>query len=63
MRGPAVAGARPSVFLASSAEVEGVSGTFFNSKGVPIKSTKSSYDEGIARRLWQVSSELTHLAA
>jgi retinol dehydrogenase-14 len=63
MRGPAVAGARPSVFLASSAEVEGVSGRFFNSKGVPIRSTKSSYDEGIARRLWQVSAELTHLDA
>jgi NAD(P)-dependent dehydrogenase (short-subunit alcohol dehydrogenase family) len=63
MRGPAAAGARPSVFLASSAEVEGVSGRFFNSKGMPIKSTKSSYDEGIARRLWQVSAELTPLAA
>jgi NAD(P)-dependent dehydrogenase (short-subunit alcohol dehydrogenase family) len=63
MRGPAGVGARPSVFLASSAEVEGVSGRFFNSKGVPIMSTKSSYDEGIARRLWQVSAELTHLDA
>jgi retinol dehydrogenase-14 len=63
MRGPAEVGARPSVFLASSTEVEGVTGTFFNSKGVPIKSTKSSYDEGIARRLWQVSAELTHLKA
>jgi retinol dehydrogenase 14 len=63
MRGKAEDGAKPSVFLASSPEVEGVSGKFFNSKGVPVKSSKSSYDEGIAGRLWQVSAELTHLAA
>jgi len=62
MRGKAADGAKPSVFLASSPEVEGVSGKFFNSKGVPVKSSKSSYDEGIAGRLWQVSAELTHLA-
>jgi retinol dehydrogenase 14 len=61
MRGKAVDGAKPTVFLASSAGLEGVSGVFFNSKGVATKSTKSSYDEGIAKRLWQVSGELTHL--
>jgi retinol dehydrogenase-14 len=61
MRGKAVDGAKPTVFLASSPEVDGVSGKFFNSKGVPVKSTQSSYDENIARRLWQVSAELTHL--
>jgi NAD(P)-dependent dehydrogenase (short-subunit alcohol dehydrogenase family) len=63
MRGSAVDGAKPTVFVASSAEVEGISGTFFNSKGVPIKSSKDSYDEEIARRLWHVSAELTHLDA
>jgi NAD(P)-dependent dehydrogenase (short-subunit alcohol dehydrogenase family) len=61
MRGKAVDGAKPTVFLASSPEVDGVSGKFFNNKGVPMKSTQSSYDENIARRLWQVSAELTHL--
>jgi retinol dehydrogenase-14 len=61
MRGRAVDGAKPSVFLASSPEVDGVSGKFFSNKGVPMKSTQSSYDESIARRLWQVSAELTHL--
>jgi retinol dehydrogenase-14 len=61
MRGKAVDGAKPTVFLASSPEVDGVSGKFFNHKGVPVKSTQSSYDENIARRLWQVSAELTHL--
>src|ERR1700704_2151189 len=59
MRGKAVDGAKPSVFLASSPEVEGVSGKFFNNKGVPTKSTPSSYDKNLARRLWQVSAELT----
>ena len=61
MRGSAVAGAKPSVFLASSPEVEGISGKFFNKNAVPMKSTPSSYDESIARRLWKVSAELTHL--
>lgn len=59
MRGSAVNGARPTVFLASSAEVEGVSGTFFNQKGVATKSSKLSYDDEAARRLWALSAQLT----
>jgi retinol dehydrogenase 14 len=61
MRGAAVDGAKPSIFLASSPEVAGVSGCFFNRQGVSVKSSKITDDEGVARRLWQVSSELTHL--
>ena len=61
MRGKPVDGAKPTVFLASSPEVEGVTGTFFNNKGVATKSSAPSYDEDAARRLWQVSAELTHL--
>lgn len=61
MRGSGVDGARPTVFLASSAGVEGVSGAFFNSKGVATRSSKLSYDEEAAKHLWQVSAELTHL--
>jgi hypothetical protein len=61
MRGPAVDGAKPSVFLASSAEVAGVSGKFFNSKGMAVKSSTISYDEDAARRLWLVSADLTDL--
>jgi NAD(P)-dependent dehydrogenase (short-subunit alcohol dehydrogenase family) len=63
MRGKPVDGAKPTVFLASSPEVEGVTGTFFNNKGVATKSSTLSYDEDAARRLWQVSAELTHLDA
>jgi retinol dehydrogenase 14 len=61
MRGKAVDGAKPSVYLASSPDVEGVNGAFFNSKGVTVKSSKLSYDGDVARRLWQVSAELTQL--
>jgi NAD(P)-dependent dehydrogenase (short-subunit alcohol dehydrogenase family) len=63
MRGKPVDGAKPTVFLASSPEVDGVTGTFFNNKGVATKSSPLSYDEAAARRLWQVSAELTHLDA
>jgi retinol dehydrogenase-14 len=59
MRGKAADGARPTVFLASSPDVEGVSGSFFNSKGTATKSSRISYDRATAERLWQVSEELT----
>jgi retinol dehydrogenase 14 len=61
MRGSAVEGARPTVLLASSAGVEGISGSFFDRKGEATRSSKLSYDEEAAKRLWQVSAELTHL--
>jgi retinol dehydrogenase-14 len=63
MRGSAVDGARPTVHLASSAEFDGVSGGFFNSKGSATKSSKISYDSGVAKRLWDVSAQLTHVEA
>ena len=61
MRGKAVDGARPTIFLASSPEAAGVSGAFFNNKGVEIRSAKVTYDDAVAKRLWKVSAELTHL--
>ena len=61
MRGKPSDGAKPTVFLASSPEVEGVTGTFFNNKGVATKSSPPSYDEAAAGRLWQISADLTHL--
>ena len=61
MRGSAVNGARPTVFLASSPEVEGVTGSFFSQKSVATKSSNVSYDDDAARRLWTLSAELTHL--
>ena len=62
VRGAAVDGARPAVFLASSPEVGGVSGRYFGRKG-EVRSSKASFDEADARRLWTLSAQLTHLDA
>jgi retinol dehydrogenase 14 len=53
-------GAETSIYLASSPEVEGVSGRYFVKKA-EARSSDESYDERIARRLWEVSAELTNL--
>jgi retinol dehydrogenase-14 len=55
-------GAATSVYLASSAELEGVTGRYFaNSK--PKASSKASQDTGAAARLWDVSAALVGLRA
>jgi NAD(P)-dependent dehydrogenase (short-subunit alcohol dehydrogenase family) len=59
MRGSAVDGARPAVFLASSPEVAGVSGRYYNRKG-EVQSSKLSHDAALAARLWDVSARLAH---
>jgi retinol dehydrogenase 14 len=51
-------GAETSIYLASSPEVEGVTGKYFVKKKVS-KTSGESYDEAVARRLWKVSEELT----
>jgi NAD(P)-dependent dehydrogenase (short-subunit alcohol dehydrogenase family) len=61
MRGPVQKGAWISVHAATSSTVDGVSGAFLNNRGVEIRSSKTSYDEDAARRLWQLSAELTHV--
>ena len=53
-------GAETSVYLASSPEVEGSSGGYF-AKKAEARSSDVSYDERIARRLWEASAELTNL--
>jgi NAD(P)-dependent dehydrogenase (short-subunit alcohol dehydrogenase family) len=55
-------GAETSIYLASSPEVEGLSGRYFVKKA-EARSTDVSHDERIARRLWEVSAELTNLPA
>jgi NAD(P)-dependent dehydrogenase (short-subunit alcohol dehydrogenase family) len=54
-------GARTSVYLASSPEVEGVSGEYFV-KCKPRKPRQWALDPEAARRLWEVSEELVGLA-
>jgi NAD(P)-dependent dehydrogenase (short-subunit alcohol dehydrogenase family) len=50
-------GAETSVYLASSPELESVTGKYFDHKQ-PAVSSRASHDEGVARRLWQVSEQL-----
>jgi retinol dehydrogenase-14 len=55
-------GAATSIHLAFSPDLEQVSGRYFaNSK--PKRSSKRSYDEAAAARLWQVSADLVSLTA
>jgi NAD(P)-dependent dehydrogenase (short-subunit alcohol dehydrogenase family) len=51
-------GARTSIYLASSLEVEGVTGKYF-ADCQPVESSPLSYDKELAKKLWQVSLELT----
>lgn len=51
-------GAETVIYLASSPEVEGVSGKYFIKKK-PARSVAVSYDEAVAKRLWEVSEKLT----
>ena len=55
-------GAETSIYLASSPEVEGVTGKYFvDSEETP--SSPASHDEEAARRLWEISEQMTGLAA
>ena len=55
-------GAATSIHLASAPDLEQVTGRYFaNSK--PKRSSKASYDQATAARLWQVSAELVGLTA
>jgi retinol dehydrogenase-14 len=61
MKAPAQ-GAATSIHVASSPDLEQVTGLYFaNSK--PKRSSKRSYDEAAAARLWQVSADLVGLTA
>ncbi|MEE9340796.1 MAG: SDR family oxidoreductase [Thermoplasmata archaeon] len=53
-------GAATAIYLASSPEVDGVTGKYF-ADCRPAKSSKLSYDEDTAKRLWDVSEQLTGL--
>ena len=55
-------GAETPIFLASSPEVEGVTGRYFANRK-PKESNKLSYDVEAAARLWQVSADLVGLPA
>lgn len=54
-------GAKTSVYLASSPDVQGVSGKYFD-KCAAVSSSAVSYDTDIARALWRESERLTGVA-
>lgn len=55
-------GAQTSIYLASSPEVEGVTGQFFE-KSKPARPTKYALDEAAAKRLWDLSAAWTGVEA
>jgi len=54
-------GAETGVYLATSPEVEGVTGKYFVNKH-PARSNKQSHDRAAAQRLWEISAELAGLS-
>ena len=55
-------GAKTITYLAASPGVEGISGRYFT-QCKEIRSSKQSYDEAIAERLWVISEELVGLGS
>ncbi len=53
-------GAKTSIYLASSPDVEGVTGTYFV-KSMPKRSATISYDESLQRQLWEQSAKLVNV--
>ena len=53
-------GAKTSLLLAGSPELEGVTGKYY-STGKEVRSSRRSYDKSAAERLWDLSEELTGL--
>jgi retinol dehydrogenase-14 len=53
-------GAQTNIYLASSPEVERVSGRYFYKMG-PVSSSPASHDLETAKRLWHISAEMTGL--
>jgi NAD(P)-dependent dehydrogenase (short-subunit alcohol dehydrogenase family) len=53
-------GAQTSIYLASSPEVEGVTGKYFG-KCRAVPSSEESYNAEAARRLWEISAQMTGL--
>ena len=51
-------GARTSIYLASSPEVEGITGKYY-AKCKSKKSSKISYNLGVQKKLWEISEQLT----
>ena len=58
----AAQGAETVIYLADAADVEGISGLYYQDM-TPIQSSALSYDEALARRLWESSAAMVDLPA
>jgi NAD(P)-dependent dehydrogenase (short-subunit alcohol dehydrogenase family) len=58
---PPADGAKTSVFLSLSSEVEGVNGMYFEESQGPGRSSPLTYDREVQERLWGIAEELTGL--
>jgi NAD(P)-dependent dehydrogenase (short-subunit alcohol dehydrogenase family) len=58
---PPSEGAKTSVFLALSPEVEGVTGRYFEESQRPGRSSSLTYDRDVQERLWELAETLTGL--
>jgi NAD(P)-dependent dehydrogenase (short-subunit alcohol dehydrogenase family) len=58
---PAEVAAERVLYLATSPEVEGISGKYYGNK-VELHSPPQTLDAAANRRLWDISEQLTHLA-
>jgi len=56
-------GARTSIYLASSSEVQAVTGQYFDHNQKAVPSSPASHDEAVAQRLWLASEQYTKLSA
>ena len=56
-------GAVPSVFVASSPDLEGVTGRYFDPKCRAVDASPASYDRELATRFWDRAVELTGIGA
>lgn len=52
-------GAKTTLYLATSPDVEGISGKYFSERKEK-QSSRLSYDLAVGQRLWQIAEELTH---
>jgi hypothetical protein len=53
--------AQSSIYLASSPDVEGLTGKYVNFRKKSVRSSPASYDQATAEKVWQMSAELTGL--
>ncbi len=53
--------ARSSIYLASSPEVEAITGQYFNTSSKNVKWPKVVYDDAVRLAIWEYSEQLAHL--